>query len=135
MDKVEGFDYQESEFMEYVPSFLQTFSMTHIADLYNQTFGTDLSTDEFHDRFDDYMQSSHRVLAGNQEIPDIVKEFLKDHPSVADNDESVKVLSKYEHWCRCKDLETVQSVSSQIRSFNTIVKNMVDNLFSDHPFI
>lgn len=93
-----GFTEEEADFMDSVPEMLRTKSMLFAAAKYNDTFNTDLSTRQFHDRFDDYM----KILAN----PEIDEEEPEDeYDPVGDFLNETKysmafraILQEYEDW-------------------------------------
>lgn len=116
-----GFTKEEADFMDNVPEMLRTESMLFIAAKYNDMFNTDLSTKEFHDRFDDYMTQ----LTNPELDDDPVGEFLNETKySMAFR----AILQEYEDWRIKRNEEVIQDYmdiyNENMARFNAIMDSM-----------
>lgn len=121
-----GFTEEEADFMDNVPEMLRTKSMLFAAAKYNDTFNTDLSTRQFHDRFDDYM----KILANPYEEKSEdeygpVRDFLNETKySMAFR----AILQEYEDWRNKRNEEVIQDYmdiyNENMARFNAIMDSM-----------
>lgn len=92
-----GFTKEEADFMDGVPERLRDYSLHYVAYMYNKKFNTELTTDEFHDRFDDYMTQ----LANRESEQEDVEDFDPVETFLEENQYSKAfrtILQEYEDW-------------------------------------
>lgn len=138
---VEGFTKEEADFMDRVPLGLaKNLMLEEYASAYNYLFHTDLTTRQFHDRFDDYMKEmarddSEEEAPAGESPEDIVDQYFKeiDGPNV---DKlmaycSYPILVKYEKWRQERDRKSLEEYADLMNladrlmgSYNTIMDSI-----------